>query len=92
MTPHVTNGMPAEALGRTGWHKPWSGPNGGTCLEVKRLPGRRVALRQSADAASPALICPLDGFAAFIEAVKDGQADFLLTPPSTPTASAEGAR
>ncbi|NGO71093.1 DUF397 domain-containing protein [Streptomyces boncukensis] len=76
--PHY-NGMPARALGSADWHS-WSGPNGGTCLEVKRLPGRRVALRQSADAAGPALVCALDGFAAFVEAAKRGDADFLLTP------------
>lgn len=26
----IYNGMPARELGSEGWHKPWSGGNGGT--------------------------------------------------------------
>jgi len=48
--------MPAADLGTDGWVKPWSSPNGGDCLEAKKLPGGRVALRQSTDPDSPALI------------------------------------
>jgi len=51
---HIRNGMPAADLGE-GWSKPWSSPNGGSCLEAKKLPGGTVALRQSADPAGPAL-------------------------------------
>jgi hypothetical protein len=50
------NGMPARDLGADGWVKPWSSPNGGDCLEAKKLPGGRVALRQSTDVDGPALI------------------------------------
>ena len=53
-------------------------PNGGPCLEAKKLPGGRVALRQSADPASPALILEPDEIRAFIEGAKTGQADDLL--------------
>ena len=42
--------------GRHGWHKPWSGDNGGSCVEAKRLGDGRVALRQSTDPDGPALI------------------------------------
>ena len=35
------NGMPATSLGSQGWVKPWSGSNGGDCLEAKKLPGGR---------------------------------------------------
>jgi hypothetical protein len=41
---HIRNGMPAIELGPDGWRKPWSGSNGGVCLEAKKLPGGRVAL------------------------------------------------
>jgi len=47
------NGMPASDLGTEGWVKPWSSPNGGDCLEAKKLPGGRVALRQSTDPEGP---------------------------------------
>ena len=75
---HIRNGMPAADLGSQGWRKPWS-DNGGACLEAKKLPGGRVALRQSTDPASPALILETAEIRAFIEGAKAGLADDLLT-------------
>lgn len=74
----VRNGMPAAELGAEGWAKPWS-DNGGSCLEAKKLPGGRVALRQSTDPASPALILEPEEIRAFVEGAKAGLADSLLT-------------
>ncbi len=76
---HIRNGMPAIELGPDGWRKPWSGSNGGVCLEAKKLPGGRVALRQSTDPASPALILESDEIRAFVQGAKAGLADELLT-------------
>jgi hypothetical protein len=76
---HIRNGMPAIELGPDGWRKPWSGSNGGVCLEAKKLPGGRVALRQSTDPASPALILEPDEIRAFVQGAKAGLADELLT-------------
>ncbi len=73
---HIRNGMPAADLGTDGWRKPWS-DNGGSCLEAKQLPGGRVALRQSTDPASPALILEAHEIRAFIHGAKSGQADYL---------------
>jgi hypothetical protein len=75
---HVRNGMPAASLGDEGWTKPWS-DNGGACLEAKKLPGGLVALRQSTDPASPALILEPHEIRAFIQGAKAGLADDLLT-------------
>jgi Domain of unknown function (DUF397) len=75
---HVRNGMPAADLGPDGWAKPWS-DNGGSCLEAKKLPGGQVALRQSADCGSPALILEPSEIRAFIDGAKAGLADDLLT-------------
>lgn len=75
--PAVRNGMPARELGTEDWHKPWSGQNGGACVEAKRLPDGRVALRQSTDPDSPALLYSEHGITDFIEAAKSGDADFL---------------
>ena len=72
------NGMPARELGIEGWYKPWSGQNGGACVEAKKLPDGCVALRQSTDPESPALLYSAHGMTAFIEAAKSGDADFLL--------------
>lgn len=76
---HIRNGMRAADLGPDGWHKPWSNPNGGSCLEVKKLPVGTVALRQSADPDSPALILGSHEIRAFIDGAKAGLADDLLS-------------
>jgi hypothetical protein len=73
----IRNGMPAAGLGSDGWRKPWS-DNGGSCLEAKKLPGGRVALRQSADPGSPALIFEPAEIRAFVAGAKAGLADDLL--------------
>jgi Domain of unknown function (DUF397) len=75
----IHNGMLAADLGTEGWTKPWSSPNGGSCLEAKKLPSGQVALRQSADPASPALILEPGEIHAFIEGAKTGLADYLFS-------------
>lgn len=74
----IYNGMPATRLGTSGWRKPWSGGNGGSCVEALRLGDGRVALRQSNDPDGPALICSRREIERFIRAVKAGEADFLV--------------
>jgi hypothetical protein len=74
----IRNGMRAASLGDDGWRKPWS-DNGGSCLEAKKLPGGRIALRQSTDPDGPALILEPDEIRAFVEGAKAGRADDLLT-------------
>lgn len=74
----IYNGMPAQALGTEGWSKPWSGGNGGSCVEAKRLPDGRVALRQSTDPQGPALLYTPAEITAFIQGAKTGEADFLI--------------
>ena len=76
-TDQIRNGMPAASLGPDNWRKPWS-DNGGACLEAKLLPGGQVALRQSTDPASPALILEPAEIRAFIDGAKAGLADDLL--------------
>lgn len=76
----VVNGMPAGLLGAHGWERPWSSPNGGDCVEVKRLPDGRVAFRQSKDPDGPALIYDVNEISAFLRGVKRGQADHLVFP------------
>lgn len=78
MNEPIRNGMPAADLGADGWRKPWS-DNGGSCLEAKKLPGGRVALRQGTDQESPALVLEPDEIRAFIDGAKAGLADDLLT-------------
>ncbi len=78
----IYNGMPARELGTEGWHKPWSGGNGGSCVEAMKLRDGRVALRQSTDPDGPALIYTQHEIQSFIQGAKTGQADFLLASPA----------
>ncbi|QKV96807.1 DUF397 domain-containing protein [Streptomyces sp. NA02950] len=75
----IYSGMRAADLGSEGWTKPWSGGNGGNCLEAMRLDDGRVALRQSTDPDGPALIYTRGEIVAFIEGAKAGEADFLVS-------------
>jgi len=72
-------GLRASNLDADGWSKPWSSPNGGSCLEAKKLPGGVIALRQSTDPDGPALILQPHEIRAFVEGAKHGLADWLLT-------------
>ncbi|WNE94483.1 DUF397 domain-containing protein [Streptomyces luomodiensis] len=75
----IHNGMRATDLGSEGWHKPWSGGNGGNCVEAMRLDDGRVAIRQSTDPDGPALIYTRHEIVAFIQGAKAGEADFLVS-------------
>lgn len=77
----IYNGMPATELGTEGWRKPWSGGNGGSCVEAMKLHDGRVAIRQSTDPDGPALIYTLHEIQTFIQGAKAGEADFLLASP-----------
>lgn len=66
-------------LGSTGWRKDWSGSNGGQCVEVKELPDGSVAVRQSTAPDGPALLFTKGEMTAFLNGVKEGKADFLLS-------------
>ncbi|MEU2616571.1 DUF397 domain-containing protein [Streptomyces sp. NPDC007157] len=73
----IYNGMPARSLGEQGWERPWSGPNGGLCVEAKQLADGRVAVRHSTDPAGPARIYTPQEIAAFVRGVTEGLADHL---------------
>jgi hypothetical protein len=74
----IYNGMPARDLGTEGWSKPWSGGNGGSCVEALKLRDGRIAIRQSSDPEGPALVYTVSEITAFIEGAKAGVADYLI--------------
>lgn len=78
MIKNIYNGMPARELGSEGWRKPWSGTNGGNCVEALKLADGRVAIRQSTDPDGPALIYTMHEIETFIRGAKRGEADFLF--------------
>lgn len=89
---HIRNGMSSLALGCEGWHKPWSGTNGGACVEMKRLDDGRVAVRQSTDPEGPALIWTNRAIRQFILGAKAGAADYLVDELRADGPGVEGRR
>jgi Domain of unknown function (DUF397) len=73
----IYNGMPAREI--PDWVMPWSGTNGGSCVAVKTLPGGGWAMSQSTDPDGPALVFTAAEVKAFVEGIKTGQADELLS-------------
>jgi len=64
----------ARALATARWVKSsYSGPTGGNCVEVARIGGGLVAVRDSRRTAGPALVFPVREWSAFI-----GQASTAL--------------
>jgi hypothetical protein len=57
--------MNAE-LTRATWRKSTHSQGNGDCVEVATLSGRRIAIRDSRDAAGPALVVPAEDWRAFL--------------------------
>jgi hypothetical protein len=69
----IRNGTPASDLPVTTWRKSSrSGPQGGNCVEVARLPDGQVAIRNSRDPAGPALVFTPGEWAAFVGGARNG--------------------
>jgi hypothetical protein len=72
----IRNGMPASDLPAVTWRKSRrSGPQGGNCVEVAELPDGQVAIRNSRDAAGPALVFTPGEWTAFVGGARDGDFD-----------------
>jgi len=69
---HAWNGMPASALSVTWTKSRRSNPNG-NCVEMARLPGGDVAVRNSRHPEGPALIFTRSVIAAFLARIGGGE-------------------
>jgi hypothetical protein len=71
------NGVPAGHLAAR-WRKSGRSSAQGNCVELARLPGDGVAVRNSRDPEGPALVFTDAELDAFLGGVKDGDFDDLL--------------
>lgn len=72
------NGIPAGDLLGARWRKSRLSNPSGNCVEIARLPGGDVAVRNSRDPEGPALIYTAGEMAAFLRGSKEGEFDDLL--------------
>ena len=71
------NGMPAGELAGARWRKSGRSSAQGNCVELARLPGHGIAVRNSRDPDGPALVFTDAELDAFLAGVKDGDFDDL---------------
>jgi hypothetical protein len=76
----VYNGMPAGELGELDWRLAVGrGGQPGSGVELAKLPGGQIAVRNSADPDGPALIYTRAEIEALIGGAQDGDFDALLS-------------
>src|SRR5215203_5946974 len=71
------NGVPAGDLPGARWRKSGRSSAQGNCVELARLPGDGVAVRNSRDPEGPVLVFTDAELEAFLAGVKDGDFDDL---------------
>jgi len=72
-----TNRVPADLLGAVTWRKSRASNPRGDCVELARLDGGGVAVRNSRDPHGPALVYTPAEIAAFLAGGKAGEFDDL---------------
>lgn len=75
---NIYSGMPATALRQVTWQKSRRSNSRGNCVEMARLPGGDVAVRNSRYPDGPALVYTMAEIEALILGAKDGDFDNLL--------------
>jgi hypothetical protein len=73
----VKNGTSACELPKVRWRKSQASNPSGSCVEMAKLPGGAIAMRNSRHPAGPALIYTRAEVAAFLTGVKNGEFDDL---------------
>jgi len=71
--------VPAEAEAQTAsWQKSHSSQEGGGCVEMAKLPGGEIVVRNSRQPGGPALIYTRAEIEALIQGAKNGDFDHLI--------------
>lgn len=73
------NGIPADELTSVAWRKSSFSNPSGNCVEIARVPGGGIAMRNSRDPHGPALVYTVAEVSAFIEGSKNGDFDSLVS-------------
>jgi hypothetical protein len=73
----VYNGMPGDALADLTWRKSHFSGQQGNCVEVARIPGGGIAVRNSRDPKGPALVFTYAEIDAFLAGAREGEFDGL---------------
>ncbi|PWK86375.1 uncharacterized protein DUF397 [Lentzea atacamensis] len=71
----IHNGMPAVLLTEAAWRKSRHSGATGNCMELARLDGGHIAVRNSRFPEDPALVLTRAEVAAFLAGAKEGEFD-----------------
>ncbi|SDG52925.1 protein of unknown function [Sinosporangium album] len=74
----IYNGMSATRLNEVHWRRSTYSNPSGNCVEVARLTGGDIAVRNSRDPGGPALIYTPAEIEAFLRGAKGGEFDDLI--------------
>ncbi|TKA12579.1 DUF397 domain-containing protein [Actinacidiphila oryziradicis] len=74
----IVNGTQATSIEGVVWRKSRSSNPSGNCVELARLPGGDIAVRNSRHPAGPALIYTTAEITAFVQGARDGDFDSML--------------
>ena len=75
----IHNGISAAELAGATWRKSQRSNSQGACVEIARLDGATIAMRNSRDPQGAALVYPAHAVRALVSAVRTGEFDYLVS-------------
>ena len=75
----IHNGICAAELDGATWRKSQRSNSQGACVEIARLDGATIAMRNSRDPQGAALVYPAHAVRALVSAVRTGEFDYLVS-------------